>query len=113
MPSAVPLPFDTGLRPAPFVALLQSPAAGGATPGVTEAWHYADMLAGRWKNWPDQSWALWPMTYSLGPGCRPSAYEWPVPEAYFDIYLYPATNEYTVDVWTPNVYVWGYLAGRK
>ncbi|MBC8140641.1 MAG: glycoside hydrolase family 9 protein [Armatimonadetes bacterium] len=66
-----------------------------------------------WPNWPDQSWALWPMQYSLGPGCRPNAYEWPVPEAYFDIFLYPATNEYTVDMWTPNVYVWGYLAGRK
>lgn len=66
-----------------------------------------------WPNWPNQQWALWPMQYSLGPNCKPSAYEWPVPEAYFDIYLYPATNEYTVDAWTPNVYVWGYLAARK
>ena len=66
-----------------------------------------------WPRWPDQQWALWPMQYTLGPRCKPSAYEWPVPEGYFDIFLYPATNEYTVDAWTPNVYVWGYLAARK
>ncbi len=66
-----------------------------------------------WPNWPDQAWALWPMQYTLGPRCKPSAYEWPVPEGYFDIYMYPATNEWTVDAWTPNVYVWGYLAARK
>lgn len=42
--------------PAPFISLLQEPLEHGFTPGVTEAWHYADGLAGRWKNWPDQSW---------------------------------------------------------
>ena len=65
-----------------------------------------------WRNWPDQAWALWPMQYSLGPNLKPGAYEWPVTEAYFDIYLYPAIAEYTVDAWAPNVYVWGYLAAR-
>ncbi len=42
--------------PAPFLALAQRPRADGATPGATEAWYFADMLAGQWKNWPDQSW---------------------------------------------------------
>jgi hypothetical protein len=43
--------------PVPFIALLQTPPPEGSSfPGATEAWHFADMLAGRWKNWPDQSW---------------------------------------------------------
>jgi len=42
--------------PAPFIALLQDPLETGFSPGVTEAWRYADGLVGRWKNWPDQSW---------------------------------------------------------
>ncbi|MBV9866809.1 MAG: glycoside hydrolase family 9 protein [Abitibacteriaceae bacterium] len=63
--------------------------------------------------WKDQQWALWPITYYLDKGCTPSAWEWPIPEAYFDIFLYPAINEFTVDAWAPNVYVWGYLAAHK
>jgi len=46
-----------GWGPSPFFALLASPVrnADGFV-GATEAWHYANTLAGRWKNWPDQSW---------------------------------------------------------
>jgi len=63
--------------------------------------------------WGDQQWAMWPMQYFLGPQCVPSAYEWPIPEAYFDIFLYPATNEFTMDqTMGPNAFVWGYLAAR-
>lgn len=63
--------------------------------------------------WADQQWAMWPMQYYLGPQCVPSAYEWPIPEAYFDIFLYPATNEFTIDqTMGPNAFVWGYLAAR-
>jgi endoglucanase len=58
-------------------------------------------------------WSGWVFQYFLGAACVPSAYEWPVPEAFFDIFLYPSTLEFTVDSWTPNVYVWGYLAARK
>ena len=42
--------------PAPFIALLAPPHDGSVVPGSSEAWHFADDLAGRWKNWPDQSW---------------------------------------------------------
>lgn len=63
--------------------------------------------------WPNMDWALWPLKYYLNAACRPAASEWPIPEAYFDIFLYPAINEFTVDVWAPNVLVWGYLAARK
>jgi len=56
---------------------------------------------------------LWPMKYFLNQQCIPPANTWPIPEAYFDIYLYPMINEFTVDTWAGNVYAWGYLAGRK
>ncbi len=44
--------------PAPFFALLRTPPGetDGMFPGATEAWQFADVLSGRWKNWPDQSW---------------------------------------------------------
>jgi hypothetical protein len=43
--------------PAPFIALLQVPPEKGSPfPGATEAWQFANMLSGQWKNWPDQSW---------------------------------------------------------
>jgi hypothetical protein len=51
--------------------------------------------------------------YFLNKELVPALAEWPVPETYFDISLYPSTNEYTVDIWVPNVYVWGYLAARS
>lgn len=45
---------------------------------------------------------------------QPVPEEWPTTEAYFDIYLYPEINEFTVNgTMGPNAYVWGYLAARK
>ena len=55
---------------------------------------------------------IWPMTYYLNRLCVPPSSDWPIPEAYFDIFLYPMINEFTVDNWAGNVYAWGYLAGR-
>ncbi|MGO8672687.1 MAG: hypothetical protein ACLQVD_15130 [Capsulimonadaceae bacterium] len=52
------------------------------------------------------------MKWFLGKICKPSAYEWPITEAYFDIFLYPVTTEFTVDNWASNIYTWGYLAAR-
>lgn len=57
-------------------------------------------------------WMTWPLTYHLNQVCTPPPSEWPIAEAYFDIFLFVAQNEFTVDTWTPNVYVWGYLAAR-
>ncbi|HTO04153.1 MAG TPA: hypothetical protein VL069_10655, partial [Opitutus sp.] len=37
---------------APFIRLLEDPAEKSAV-GLTEAIHYAEVLKGRWKNWPD------------------------------------------------------------
>lgn len=43
----------------------------------------------------------------------PNAYEWPLTEAYFQTWIYVASNEFTVESWAPNVTVWGYLAARQ
>ncbi|MDX1934738.1 MAG: glycoside hydrolase family 9 protein [Capsulimonadales bacterium] len=68
---------------------------------------------GNWdrKSIPDFS--EWVNQYFLNPQLTPPANDWPVTEAYFDIFLAPSTNEFTVDIWAPNIYVWGYLAARK
>jgi len=40
--------------------------------------------------------------------------EWPLTEAYFDIYSWPLMCEYTIhQSLGPTVYVWGYLAARQ
>ncbi len=57
--------------------------------------------------------AIWPIKYFLNEACIPPATQWPIPEAYWDIYLYPMINEFTVDTWAGNLYAWGYLAARK
>jgi endoglucanase len=55
----------------------------------------------------------WPIKWYLSKVCVPSAWNWPIPEAYFDVYLFVAQNEYTCDLWGNNIYAWGYLAARK
>jgi len=42
----------------------------------------------------------------------PNAYEWPLTEAYYDVWLYVPCNEFVVDTWGTNVFVWGYLTAR-
>ena len=64
------------------------------------------------ERWNDEG-MNWPMKWFLGKECVPSAYEWPIPEAYWDIFMYPMINEFTVDRWWPNIYVWGYLHARR
>jgi endoglucanase len=54
----------------------------------------------------------WPITWVIGSAMKPSAYEWPTHEAYWDLGGWPMLEEFTVDSWAPNVLVWGYLAGR-
>ncbi len=61
----------------------------------------------------NQNFATWPMTYFLSKVVIPDVFSWPIPEMFFDIFLDPALTEFTVDNWSPNLYVWGYLAGRK
>jgi len=63
--------------------------------------------------WGDQQWITWPITYFLSKNTTPNPLSWPTNEAYWDTGGWPALNEFTVDSWTPNVAVWGYLAARK
>jgi endoglucanase len=55
----------------------------------------------------------WPITWVIGKSMKPNAFEWPTHEAYWDLGGWPMLEEFTVDNWTPNVLVWGYLAGRS
>ena len=56
----------------------------------------------------------WPVAFLNKPAtCWPNAYDWPLTEAYFDLHLFVSQNEFVIDTWTPNVFVWGYLAARK
>jgi len=46
--------------------------------------------------------------------CTPPVLEWPVAESYFDIYVWPPVNEYTImQTLGPSAYVWGYLSARQ
>jgi hypothetical protein len=99
--------FTTGLGANPIQnpLKLDSRLTGQKAPvGIT-------VYGPRDSDWED--WSRWVFDYYLNKELVPALSEWPVPETYFDIYLHPSTNEYTVDVWAPNVYVWGYLAARS
>lgn len=64
--------------------------------------------------WGDQNWITWPITYYFNAVSQPAPIEWPTTEAYFDVFLMPALDEFTMDqTMGPNAYVWGYLAARK
>lgn len=55
----------------------------------------------------------WPVQYINKPETLwPDAYEWPLTEAYFDINTFVSQNEFVIDTWAPNVFVWGYLAAQ-
>ena len=62
-------------------------------------------------HWKD-SFHTWPMDRLLGGVTTPGPYEWPVPESFYDIWIYVAQDEYTVEGFGQNAYVWGYLAAR-
>lgn len=64
--------------------------------------------------WGDQNWISWPFTYYFNAVSQPVPADWPTTEAYFDVFLMPALDEFTMDqTMGPNAYVWGYLAARK
>ena len=54
-----------------------------------------------------QDWAL----DFIDKTCHPPSREWPIIEAYFDVFWYPLMCEFTVQApMAENAYVWGYLA---
>jgi len=43
----------------------------------------------------------------------PAARTWPAHESYWDIYVVPSSNEYTIhQTIVPTAYYWGFLAAR-
>jgi endoglucanase len=69
---------------------------------------YGNIDFAKWNN----EGITWPITWIIGKSMKPSAYEWPTHEAYWDLGGWPMLEEFTVDSWTPNVIVWGYLSAR-
>lgn len=63
-------------------------------------------------NWKGGFWD-WPIKFINKPATLwPDAYAWPLTEAYFDINTFVSQNEFVIDTWAPNVFVWGYLAAQ-
>jgi len=66
-----------------------------------------------YTHFADNGFFSWPVKWFLSRECRPSAWDWPIPEAYFDIFRFAGQNEPTMDQsMGPNAYIWGYLAAR-
>ncbi|TWU59994.1 Endoglucanase D precursor [Rubripirellula tenax] len=63
------------------------------------------------EKWNDEG-TTWPIKWVIGNVTQPNPYAWPTHEAYWDLGGWPMLEEFTVDAWTPNVLVWGYLAFR-
>jgi endoglucanase len=102
--------YTTGLgaNPVKNPLHLDSRSSGQAVPvGLTTFGNvdYWNNKGGFW-DWPITSKLKDPMA------CWPNPYDWPLTEAYFDIFLFVSMNEFVVDTWAPNVLVWGYLAAR-
>ena len=103
------LTYTTGVgkNPPLHPLLLDARRSGQTSPEGITVYGNVDF-----NNWTDSFWT-WPMTYYLNTACTPPAKDWPITEAYFDIFLYPATNEFTMNqTMGPNAYLWGYLAAR-
>jgi endoglucanase len=48
----------------------------------------------------------------IAPFCHPEPQEWPIMEAYWDVFWYPMMCEFTIHhPMSTNAYAWGYLAG--
>ena len=80
----------------------QAPPVGLTTFGNLDYWNWK---GGFW-DWPI------PLYLSKPAICWPNPYDWPITEAYFDIFLFVSMNEFVVDTWAPNVFVWGYLSAH-
>jgi endoglucanase len=103
------LVYTTGLgsNPVRHPLHLDSRSSGQSAPvgltvfGNADIWNFRGSFWDinlQFANKPDHLW--------------PNAYDWPLPEAYFDVWLLVSTNEFVIDTWQQNVFVWGYLAAR-
>jgi endoglucanase len=107
-PSNMTYTSGVGANPVRHVLNLDALATGQPTPiGLTP---YGNIDLKQWNG----DWITWPITWFLEKGCQPSAYEWPTTEAFFDVRMMIAQDEFCIDqTMGPNAYVWGYLAARE
>lgn len=107
-PSNMVYTSGVGANPIRHALNLDALATGQPPPiGLTP---YGNIDFAQWNG----DWITWPITWFLGKGCQPSAYEWPTTEAFFDVRMMIAQDEFCIDqTMGPNAYVWGYLAARK
>lgn len=96
-----------GANPLKHVFKLDARRTGQSVPaGLTP---YGNIDFTQWN----EEFVVWPIRWILGKPSEPNPYEWPTHEAYWDLGGWPMMEEFTVDAWAPNVYVWGYLAFRE
>ena len=103
------LVYTTGLGSNPYKHPLHLDSRRSGQPAPAGLTPYANVDFSQWHD----NFTTWPITYHLNALCTPKPFDWPATEAFFDIFLYPAMTEFVVDNWSPNVFVWGYLAARK
>jgi endoglucanase len=96
-----------GANPLKNVFKLDSRRTGQPTPiGLVP---YGNIDFERWND----NGITWPITWYLSKVTTPDPYVWPTTEAFWDLGAWPMLEEFTVDAWSNNVQVWGYLAARK
>lgn len=103
------LVYTTGLGANPIRHPLNVDADNTGQPSPEGITSFGNIDFWRWKGgfWD------WPVTYINKPTvCWPDTYSWPLTEAYFDVRMFVSQNEFVMETWTPNVFVWGYLAAR-
>ena len=102
--------YTTGIGQNPPVNPLKLDARRTGQPAPVGLTVYGNTDYNQWTD----GFQRWPLGAGVADACKPSAYEWPIHEAFFDIFLYPAMTEWTMDqTFGPNAYIWGYLAARK
>ena len=95
-----------GANPLKHVFKLDSRHTAQATPAGLVPYGNIDF-----QKWNDNG-TTWPIKWHLGEPTVPNVYAWPVSEAYFDLGRWPMLEEFTVDKWASNIWVWGYLSAR-
>ena len=100
--------FTTGLGPDPvrFPLHIDSWITGQPAPAGITVYGVSDPA----ENYGHDAWAY---TWFLNK-MVPAARTWPAHESYWDIYVVPSSNEYTIhQTMIPTAYYWGFLAARN
>ena len=100
--------YMTGLGANPLTNVFKLDARRTGQPVPEGLVPYGNIDFGKWND----NLMTWPITCLIGKHTKPDAYSWPTHEAYWDLGVWSMLEEFTVDAWTPNVLVWGYLAAR-